>query len=122
MPTLAQTNRFHLRRSHQGDVQILSLSGHLSNDEFGRVDTELTHLIEQRQSRVILDLTLLSSATTMSLARLLICGCEFRRNGGVLKLAGLSPWLRHVAELAGFDRKHDFAADVPTALAEISQL
>ncbi len=102
-------------------MQILSLRGHLSNDEFGRVDSELTHLLEQKHSRVILDLTLLSSATTMSLARLLICGCEFRRHGGELKLAGLSPWLRHVAELAGFDRKRDFAPDVAAALAEISK-
>lgn len=121
MSTLTQTSRFNLQRIHHGDVQILLLSGHLSNDEFGRVDHELVHLLEQKYHRVILDLTLLSSATTMSLARLLICGCEFRRHGGELRLAGLSPCLRHMAELAGFDRKKDFAADVMTALEAMSQ-
>lgn len=102
-------------------MHVLALSGYLTSDEFGRVDRELAHLLEQNRRRVILDLTLLTSATTMSLARLLVCGREFRRHGGELKLAGLSPWLRRMAELAGFDRRRDFATDVATALKAMSQ-
>jgi len=93
----------------------------MTNDEFARVDRELAHLLEQEYRRAILDLTLLTSATTMSLARLLVCAREFRRHGGELKLAGLSPWLRRMAEMAGFDRKKDFAADVAAALKAMSQ-
>ncbi len=119
--TQAQTTGFNLQRINQGEVQILSLGGHMSNDEFGRVDGELAHLLEQKHRRVILDLTLLSSATTMSLARLLVCGREFRRHGGELKLAGLSPWLRRMAELSGFDGKNDFATDLATALKAMPQ-
>jgi anti-anti-sigma regulatory factor len=102
-------------------VQILALNGCMSNGEFGRVDRELGHVLDQKHRRVILDLALLSSATTMSLARLLVSGREFRRHGGELKLTGLSPWLGHLAELAGFDRRKDFAADVLTALRAMSQ-
>ena len=102
-------------------MQILSLGGGLGSDESCQVHKELTHLLEQKHRRVILDLALLSSATTMSLARLLVCGCEFRRHGGELKLVGLSGSLKHVAELAEFDRRKDFAADVATALRAMSQ-
>jgi anti-sigma B factor antagonist len=117
----APTTGFSLQQINQGEVQILALSGCMSNGEFGRVDQELAHALEQKHRRVILDLALLSSATTMSLARLLVSGREFRRLGGELKLAGLSPWLRHLAELAGFDRENDFAADVPTAFRAMAQ-
>ena len=85
------------------------------------MDKELTRLLELKQRRVILDLTLLSSATTMSLARLLVCGREFRRHGGELKLVGLSASLKHAAELAGFDGREDFTVDVMTALQAMSQ-
>lgn len=112
---------FNLQRINQGEVQILSLSGYLGNDEFCRVDRELAHLLEQRHRRVILDLAMLSCATTMSLARLLVCGREFRRHGGELKLVGLSVSLKHLAELAGFDRRKDFSTDGAAALKAMSQ-
>jgi len=118
--TPVQTTGFNLQRTQQGEVQILSLGGCLTNDEFSRMDHALAHLREEKRRRVVLDLAQLSSATTMSLARLLVCGREFRRHGGELKLAGLSPWLRRLAELAGFDRKKDFSADVVTALKAMS--
>jgi anti-anti-sigma factor len=114
-------SNFNLQRMNQGEVQVLSFSGCLSNDESCRVDKELAHLLEQKHRRVILDLALLSSATTMSLARLLVCAREFHRHGGELKLAGLSVSVKHLAELAGFDRRKDFAADVATALKAMSQ-
>jgi len=112
---------FNLQRINQGEVHILSLSGHMGNDEFCRVDRELAHLLEQKHRRAILDLALLSSATRMSLARLLVCGREFRRHGGELKLVGLSTSLRRIVEVAGFDREKDLAADVAAALKTMSQ-
>lgn len=107
---------FNLQRVNHGEVQILSVSGGLDSDASCRVDKELGHLLEQKHRRVILDLSLLASATTMSLARLLVCAREFRRHGGELKLAGLSTSLKHLAELAGFDRRKDFSPEVATAL------
>ena len=101
-------------------MQVLSLGGGLGSDESCQVNKELTHLLEQKHRRLILDLTRISSATTMSLARLLVCTREFHRHGGELKLAGMSPSLRRLAELAGFDRRKDFAADVAAALKAMS--
>jgi len=102
-------------------MQILSLSGTLNNGDFDRVDRALTNLLEHGQRRAVLDLALLSSATTMSLARLLVCAREFRRHGGELRLAGLFPRVSHWAELAGFDRKKDFVSDTTTALESLAQ-
>lgn len=102
-------------------MEVLSLVGGLDNDASCGVDRELAHLLEQKHHRVILDMAQISSVTTMSLARLLVCGREFRRHGGELKLAGLSNSLKHLAELAGFDRRKDFAPDVATALKAMSR-
>jgi anti-anti-sigma factor len=107
---------FSLQRQNCGEVQVLSFNGSLDNDASCRVAHVLAHLHEQHHRRVILDLARLSSATTMSLARLLVSAREFHRHGGELKLAGMSSRLARAAELAGFDRGKDFAPDVATAL------
>lgn len=100
---------------------MVFIGGYMGDDEFLRVNRELAQLRSERHRRVILHLALLSSATRMSLARLLVCAREFQRHGGELKLAGLSPSLRHLAELEGFDKKADFQPDVATALKSFSQ-
>jgi hypothetical protein len=92
----------------------------MGDDEFLRVNRELAQLRSEGQRRVILHLALLSSATRMSLARLLVCAREFQRDGGELKLAGLSPSLRYLAELEGFDKRADFQPDLATALKSFS--
>lgn len=107
---------FSLQQINRTEVQILSLSGYMGNDEYGRVDRELAHLLEQGHCRVILDLARLSFATSMSLSRLRVWARKFRRHGGEMKLAGLSPFQNRLARLAGFGRKKHLAADVATAL------
>src|ERR1035441_3352435 len=98
---------FTLEQIKKSGVQILSLNGYMGNDEYSQVDQALTQLLEQKHGRVILDLTKLTFATANSLARLLICGREFRRHGGELKLVGLSPGLSRLAEMAGFSAERD---------------
>ncbi len=115
-------SNFNFQRMNQGEVQILSFSGYRDNDASRRVDRELVQLLEQKHRRVIFDLAQLSSATRMSLARLLVCGREFRRHGRELKLVGWSTSLRHMADLEGFDRQKDFAPDVATGLTAMSRL
>jgi anti-anti-sigma factor len=113
---------FTLEKIKKGKVQILSLNGYMGKDEFGQVDQVLTHLLEQKQGWVILNLTKLTFATANSLARFLICGREFQRHGGELKLVGLSPELSRLAEMAGFSTKKDFEPNVTTALNTMSQV
>lgn len=112
---------FSLQQINQGDVEVLSLCGYMGNDEFYRLEKELSRLLEQNHRRVILDMAMLSFVTTVSLARLLVCEHEFHRRGVGFKLAGLSSSLSRVAELVGFDRKTDFQPDVATALKAFSR-
>ena len=122
MSPCAQIIGFTLQRINQGDVQVVSIAGHMGSDEVCRVDTELAHLLEQGHRRAVLDLATLSSTTAMSLARLLVYAQEFQRFGGQLKLGGLSPSVRHIAELEGFDKKKDLQPDVAAALEAFGQL
>ncbi len=115
------TSLFNLQRVNEGDVPIVSASGCMGSDECHHVEKELRQLPEQKHRRVVLDCRMLTFMTSASLARLLVCGREFRRHRGELKLVGLSTSLRQAAELAGFDRRKDFAADVVTALKAMSQ-
>jgi anti-anti-sigma factor len=112
---------FTLKQIKKGEVQILALNGYMGNDEFGQVDNALALLLEQKHGRVILDLKGLSFVTARSLAQFLVCGQEFRRQGGELKLVGLSPDLSRLAEMAGFNGQKDFEPDLATALKNLCQ-
>ena len=120
MATRAQFAEFKFQQITEGEVRILSLSGYLGNAEFREVAGVLSRLLEQKHHRVVLDLTTLTFTTTISLARFLVCGHEFRRHGGEMKIAGLSPWLARLAGMAGFAKK-DFEPDVATALQKLAQ-
>ena len=120
--TRAQITEFKLRQITEGAVQILSLSGYMGNAEFREVANVLSRLLEQKHRRVILDLTTLAFTTTISLARFLVCGREFRRHGGELKLVGLSPELSRLAKMAGFSEKKDFEPDLTTALKKAAEM
>ena len=112
---------FTLKQIKKAEVWILVLNGYLGNDEFCQVAEALALLLEQKQGCVILDLETLSFATARSLAQFLVCGREFRRQGGELKLVGLSPELSRLAEMAGFNAVKDFEPDMATALTKMSQ-
>lgn len=113
---------FILKQIKKGEVQILSLNGYMGNDEFCQVDKALSLLLEQKHGRVILDLKTLSFVTARSLARFLVCGQEFRRNGGELKLVGLSSELSRLAQMAGFNEQNDFDPDRATALKKMAKM
>jgi anti-anti-sigma factor len=113
---------FTLKQIKKGEVRILVLNGCLGNDEFCRVDEALALLLEQKHGCVVLDLKTLSFATARSLAQFLVCGREFRRHGGELKLVGLSHELSRLAEMAGFNAVNDFEPDMATALTKMSTM
>ena len=113
-------DEFKLQQSTSGEARILSLSGYLGNAEFREVAKVLAQLLEQKQRQVVLGLAALSFTTSVSLARFLVCGREFQRHGGQLKIAGLSPWLTRLAGMAGFARK-DFEPDVEVAVQRMAQ-
>lgn len=117
--TRVQTDEFKLQQSTASEARILSLSGYLGNAEFREVAQVLAQLLEQKQRQVVLDLTALSFTTSVSLARFLVCGREFQRHGGQLKIAGLSPELMRLAGMAGFAIK-DFEPDVGTAVQRMA--
>ena len=113
---------FTLKQIKKGKVRILVLNGYLGNDEFCQVAEALALLLEQKHGCVMIDLKTLSFATARSLAQFPVCGREFRRQGGELKLAGLSHELSRLAEMAGFNAANDFEPDMATALTKMSPM
>jgi anti-anti-sigma factor len=123
--TDVQIMKLTLKKIENGkacEVVVLSLNGYLGNDEFIQVDKALAQLCEQKQSQVVIDLTRLSFTTSVILARFLVAGREFCRQGGELKLVGLSSELSWLAKLAGFNEEKDFEPDVAAALKKMALL
>jgi anti-anti-sigma factor len=107
---------FNIQRIKQGEVQIVSVSGYLGNDECHRLEKELGHLLKNQNQHVVLNCSALTFATVVSLARLFVLAGFFHRRNGNFRLAGLSDRFARIAHNVGFDQQMDIYPDVTAAL------
>ena len=113
------TSSFSLQRHNQGKVQVISLSGHLGDDEFLRLEKELEHLWQQRHWHLILDCTALTFIATVNLARLSLAAQFLRKHQGKFRLVGLPAAHRKLAHAVGFDPQLELQPNVGAALKSI---
>jgi anti-anti-sigma factor len=119
--TGAQMSSISIQRTDTRDVQVVSVSGYWSNDEFHRLDEELERLSYEKCRGVILDCASLTFITSLSLARLLLVTQLLRRQGCEVRLAGLSPSARKMAEALGFDSSLELQPDVAAAVKSMPE-
>jgi anti-anti-sigma regulatory factor len=119
--TGTQMTSISIRRTDQRDVQVVSVSGYWGNDEFHRLDEELERLSYEKCRGVILECASMIFITSLNLARLLLVTQWFRRQGCEVRLAGLSPSARKMAEALGFDANLELQPDVAAAIHSMPQ-
>ncbi len=96
---------------------VVKLTGRLDSFTSPKLAEELTKINEQNRFKIILDLTALDFISSAGL-RVLIANlknCK-RYNRGELVVAGLSPEIQSVFELAGFHRIFNIFPDVLSAV------
>ena len=93
----------HIRQETMGDIDVVHLDGSLDAYSFSRLETSLRQLAEKDRNRIVLDCVNLDYINSASLGALIGFARSARDQQGDLKLAGLTPKIRSIVELLGFD-------------------
>lgn len=88
-------------------MQILRLRGELSGDDARRINNLLSEYLKASLVHVILNLENVSHMQPAAFPILAKRAQTLRECGGDLKLVGLSPYLRHLVDLAGYCSQFD---------------
>jgi len=80
-------------------VDVLTVSGRVDSSTAPRLDQTLKGLLDNKRSRIVLDLSGVAYLSSAGLRTMVSC----RRSGGDLRLANPSKRVKQVLELAGLD-------------------
>jgi anti-anti-sigma factor len=85
-------------------VTLIEVQGEVDAHTSGDLDKALGDLLAQQHSRLVLDFSQVGYVSSAGLRALLRAQQKARALGGEVRLFGLTPFVRQVFELAGFDR------------------
>ncbi|XXF76464.1 STAS domain-containing protein [Myxococcaceae bacterium GXIMD 01537] len=101
MNWVAETRRETGVRAVSDRVESLLLEGELSSEDLARVCDELAQRLGRGLRQVVLDFSEVAHLDYRGVRPLMARAEAFRRTGGDIKLAGLSPYLSAIFRAAG---------------------
>ena len=101
----------------QGDVCVVVFGGRLDGVGAPEVEAHCRALIDGSDVRLLLDLAEVEYISSAGLRSLLVVAKQIKAAGGVLVLCCLTPMVREVMEISGFDKILTLSADRDAALA-----
>ena len=110
----------HIRQETMGDIDVVHLDGSLDAYSFSRLETSLRQLAEKDRNRIVLDCVNLDYINNASLGALIGFARSARDQQGDLKLAGLTPKIRSIVELLGFDKILQIFPDTQLAVSKFN--
>ena len=103
-------------------VQVLRLRGELTVQDALRIKTLLGEYLKEGFAHVLINFEQVSHVQLAAVAILAERSQLLRACGGDLKLVGLSPYLVHMWDLAGFSHRFDFCRNEEEATARFSRV
>ena len=112
---------FKLREQQRDDLTILFAVGSMEKMELGVLETALKRLVREGRHRVIVDLSEVTTLSTLVVAGFVICAESFRSSGGEMTVTGVSRSLRDAFRMIDSDGKINQQTDVVAAIKAMSQ-
>lgn len=112
---------FELQEQRRGDLSILFAGGRMEKIELGLLEAALTRLAQEGRRRVIVDLSEVTTISTLVVAGFVIYAESFRSSGGEMAVTGVSRSLRNVFGMIDSAGKIDLQTDVVAAIKSMSQ-
>ena len=109
-----------LTDERQDDVVILTVSGRLDGVGAPEVEARCCALIRDGATRLLLDLADVDYVSSAGLRSLLVAAKAMKSANGSLLLCCLSPMVREVMDISGFDKILNLATDRDTALSSLA--
>jgi anti-anti-sigma factor len=108
-----------ISRERDGEVVIVRLAGRLDSSAAAAAEEGLLVALGGVPPRLTLDMTGLSYISSAGLRVLLVVAKKVQQQHGKLALFGLSPNVREVFTVSGFDTIFSIAADSAAAIATV---
>ncbi|WP_067051760.1 STAS domain-containing protein [Methanofollis ethanolicus] len=83
---------------------VVSVAGRIDASSCGGLESTLSHLVEQGERSIIVDMTDLTYTSSSGLRVLLTAYKQVKKMDGVFSIAGLCPFVREIFEISGFLR------------------
>ena len=111
---------FELQERQRDDLTILFAEGPMEKIELGVLETALKRLAREGRRRVIVDLSEVTTLSTLVVAGFVICAESFRSSGGEMTVTGVSRSLRDAFRMIDSDGKIKQQTDVVAAIKAMS--
>jgi anti-anti-sigma factor len=108
-----------IAREQDGEVAIVRLSGRLDSSAATAAEEGLSAALGGAPPRVAIDMTRLAYISSAGLRVLLVLAKKVQQAKGKLALYGMTPNVREVFTVSGFDTIFSIAADPADALAAV---
>jgi len=102
-----------------GDVAIAKLAGRLDSSSAPSAEEQLTRLIADSAPRLVIDLSKLEYISSAGLRVLLLVARKIQQAQGKLAFFGLTPGVRDVFSVSGFDTIFTVRNDAAAATAAV---
>src|SRR6267378_2720182 len=96
--------RMEIKEESKGNVKIVGLRGRLDANSSRNVEKQLQALIDQREKRLVLDLSELTYISSLGLRVFIMVAKEMQKVNGKLALAKLNEHIYEIFKIAGFTR------------------
>ena len=85
------------------DVKVLGFEGSLDTQTSPTAEMQLTQMIEQGETKIVVNLEKLNYISSAGLRVLLAAAKKLRTTGGELRICSLSELVAEVLDISGFD-------------------
>ena len=121
MTSLSIEKPFELQEQRREDLTILFAAGPLERIELGVLETALKRLTREGRLRVIVDLSEVTTVSTLVVAGFVICVESFRSSGGEMTVTGVSRSLRDAFRMIDSSGRINQQTDVVAAIKAMTR-
>lgn len=114
-------NPFALHKSQQDDISLVAVEGFLDAHTAPQFEKAIQEEIDAGRSRIVVDCEKLTYISSAGLGVFMSFVEEVRESGGDIKISGLTPKVRGVFEMLGFQEIFDLVDDRPAAVRRFAE-
>ena len=114
-------NPFALRTSFQDNLSVIHLEGYLDAHTAPQFEQAIQTEIDAGHYRIIVDCEKLTYISSAGLGVFMSFIEEIREQGGDIKICGLTPKVRQVFDILGFQEIYDICENYPATVQRFAE-
>ena len=114
-------NPFTLQKTMQDDISVISVEGYLDAHTAPEFEKAIQSEIDAGHVKIIADCSKLTYISSAGLGVFMGFIEELREQGGDIKICSLSPKVKQVFEILGFQALYDLCDDLPGAVQRFAE-